>query len=103
MLIWDGKSRISVTFAFYHVLNVTDGIHSAKLLEPFAVSEHPPGSLIVVEYSHRYRMQTFIGPSKPLKHPSRNLIEIAIQKFVLRPKRVLNKTLRQNGSGTKCK
>jgi hypothetical protein len=37
---------------------------------------------------------TFIGPSKPFKLPRRNLVIMAIQKFTLRPKRVLKMTLR---------
>ena len=41
------------------------------------------------------KIHTLIGPTKPLKHPRRNLIEIAIQKLVLRPKRVLKITLRR--------
>lgn len=41
---------------------------------------------------------TLIGPSKPFKLPRRNLVQTAIQKFTLRPKRVLKITLKHVSS-----
>jgi len=37
---------------------------------------------------------TFIGPSKPFKHPRKNRVVTAIQKLVLRPNSVLKMILK---------
>ena len=44
----------------------------------------------------QYETDTLIGPSKPFRLPRRNLVETAIQKLTLRPKRVLKITLKPN-------
>ena len=52
-------------------------------------------TFLLSETNIQYRNCTFIGPSKPFKLPRRNLVAIAIQKFTLRPKRVLKITIRK--------
>jgi hypothetical protein len=49
----------------------------------------------IVVYSFTKLRHTLITPSKQLKQPRRNLTEIASQKLVLRPKRVLNMILKR--------
>jgi hypothetical protein len=39
---------------------------------------------------------TFIGPSKPFKHPRKNRVVTAIQKLVLRPNSVLKMILKSS-------
>lgn len=52
----------------------------------------------VLTYNGIKLIDTFIGPSKPFKLPRRNLVMTAIQKLMLRPKRVLKTTLKPNQS-----
>jgi len=45
---------------------------------------------------------TFIGPSKPFKHPRKNRVATAIQKLVLRPKSVLKMILKSSNQHHEC-